>query len=232
MWFLDRIIYYLQYIGGRFRFAAYEMRVYTGMLIFVSYAFETIASIFYSLATYFAYFNAWVYYINSKIGQVPTFATIFSYLSYYLNRAIWAYTWTIGAYWSIRGWFNRWWAPISATVWGWIVIARSALQVQINSLIVRLVSLGEVWNVFIGWIPSISAILSWFSNWWANILAGIINWGALTAFQIQSLINSAFTSRELFWAGWQDWRDRVTEFITDPEQWFYDRLEEVFERYW
>ncbi|GAI36189.1 unnamed protein product, partial [marine sediment metagenome] len=81
-------------------------------------------------------------------------------------------------------------------------------------------------------IPDLEDVTSWFTNWWGNTLSNIIAWGALTGTQIGSLVDSAFTLRDDFWAGWQDWRDKVTEFFTDPEDWLYKAADRIIERFW
>lgn len=63
-------------------------------------------------------------------------------------------------------------------------------------------------------------------------MANLDSWWDDRLLDISALIDSAFLSREPFWAGWQDWKDAVIEFIQDPWQWFYDRLEELFDRFW
>ncbi|GAH56544.1 unnamed protein product [marine sediment metagenome] len=53
-----------------------------------------------------------------------------------------------------------------------------------------------------------------------------------TLSQLRSFVETEISKvNETF--GWvQEFRDTITEFFADPLQWFYDRLEEIFERYW
>jgi len=90
------------------------------------------------------------------------------------------------------------------------------------------VGLQGSWDTFKGKIPSIDQIIAWFSNWWGSVLARIIAWGALTGAQVDELISSRLKDFDPFWAGWQDFKDRVVEFFSDPVEFIWDRFTDWF----
>ena len=77
------------------------------------------------------------------------------------------------------------------------------------------------WDYF--WSITFPTLVSftWLTTWWSSRLT-----------DIQNLINSAFLIRQSFWEGWQDWRGKVTEFFTDPEEWLYKAADRIIERFW
>jgi len=190
--------------------------------------FYQLCLIFNDLAWDFYYFNQWVDDVAAKVGNILSWSTIWSYiLSNVPNLTAirdWFYSW-----WNnVLSAVNSWWASTQNTVTGWIASAQSYLQNQINSLNTWFTNLQAQINALIGNLPSFNEILSWFADWWSNVLGKIIAWGALPAQQIQSLIDSAFGQREPFWAGWQDIRDNVIEFFSDPLEWLWLRFTNWF----
>ena len=81
-------------------------------------------------------------------------------------------------------------------------------------------------------IPDITEIQAWFTDWTGNVTSVINTWWTSTMWEVQELINSAFIVRESLWSGWQDLRDKVTEFFTDPEDWLYKSVDRIIERFW
>ena len=65
-----------------------------------------------------------------------------------------------------------------------------------------------------------------------NILLVVNNWWRDRLLDVQGLINSAFVTRDSLWSGWQDLRDKVTEFFSDPEEWLYKAADRIIERFW
>lgn len=123
---------------------------------------------------------------------------------------------------------DDWWDSTKNTVQGWIHYAEVRISDWIDSLERALTTLQAAWNDFKDRIPALDELWLWFTAWWANVLENLIDWGALTGTQIDSLIDSWFKSYEPFWAGWQDVRDNVIEFLTDPLTWLQDRFTDWF----
>lgn len=174
---------------------------------------------FNKLAWDFYDFHIWVDDVAGKVANILSYSNIYSYFRTYFDAALNAWNWVVSAWSNVTSIVNNWWLTTSATVKGWIDSAILGVRTLIDQTNSWLASLQSAWDNFKARIPSIDNILSWFGNWWGNILTSIIAWGALTGLQISSLIDSAFLSRESWWAGWQDWRDKVTEFFIDPFGW-------------
>jgi len=68
---------------------------------------------------------------------------------------------------------------------------------------------------------TLDMVIAWVTPWWNDRLK-----------DIQDLFSSWLKESAPFWEGWLDVKDTVVEFFTDPWQWFYDRLEDFFERFW
>ncbi len=201
--------------------------------------FNLLATWFYNLniafnrlAWNFYDFSLWVYDVTDKVRDKLDFGDIWSYLDYWLNRAAWSWEWILGAWDNIGDIVDAWWTNTRLEVQAWIDDAKryaDALLANVNNL---LTTLESAWDDFKGRIPTIDEVIAWWRNWPGYLLAIVNNWwtGALT--EVQSLINSAFTEREPFWAGWQEWREKVTEFFTDPEDWLYKAMDRIIERFW
>lgn len=152
-------------------------------------------------------------WLNFKVAQIKdslSWSTIWSYiLSYIPNlEAIrdWFYNWWVW----IDQRVNDWWTSTRWIVLGWVNEAKQYAKLWIDNLQSQVSSITTVWNNFV-----------------AVTLPSLPNW-----LDIEALIQSWTQSLTPFWEGWQELRDKVTDFIKDPEQWFYDRLDEIFERYW
>lgn len=137
--------------------------------------------------------------------------------------AIFLYFW-----WNVWNVLTNWWADTSLLVQGWISEANAWLQSQINTLSWLLGNLQAAWDSFKGKIPSIDEIIAWFVDWWGNVVAAVINWGAITALQIQSLIESTIKSWFPFYESLAVLWDTVAEFITDPLEWLWARFLDWF----
>jgi len=114
------------------------------------------------------------------------------------------------------------------TVIGWIVEAKGYAASLVAGVSGWLTNLQAAWDEFKGLIPTIDEVISWWGNWAGSVLATIDTWWDSTVLEVQGFIDSAFTEREPFWAGWQDWRDKVIEFFTDPLEWLLEKFTDWF----
>lgn len=220
-------------------------------------AFNTMSSYFYELYLdcYYAYYIPievanWFYYLSTlssdiawylsdlfsqmltKFNEILNWDTIKSYIIGWLYwipdlGSIFYYFWQ-----NVTDTITQWWYTTQVTVKGWIDTAKAVLQSAIDALQIALNNLSVAWDAFKVKIPTIDTIISWFADWGSYVLQQIINWGALTSLQIQSLIATWFKDYEPFWEGWLDWKDAVIEFFTDPEDWLYKAMDRIIERFW
>ena len=100
---------------------------------------------------------------------------------------------------------------------------------NVKSAILAIIGDLETWTLTE--ISTIQSILTTLIDW-AALTTWITTWWGERLLDVQGLIDSAFSIRTDFWAGWQDWRDKVTEFFTDPEDWLYKSLDRIIERFW
>lgn len=195
------------------------------LFYFFSYAFAEIAWQFYD-------FSFWVTDVTNKVRGILNWATIWNYIKASLPNIeainLWFYNWMGHVFTAV----NEWWAEIKQSVFGVIAELKSGFYTRLWELNLIFTSLQSEWDKFKGLIPSINEALTWLSNWWNNILANLNSWWGERLIEIQSLINSAFVIRNDLWRGWQDWRDKVTEFFTDPEDWLYKSVDRIIERFW
>jgi len=198
----------------------------------ISPVFYAIHRAFWLMTTPIAQWYNWTYNVNEKLGEAFSWDTVKSLILSWLpdlEKVIaWWSDWWQQILWSIE----EWWLGVQTAVKEWIAAATEGL----NSLIVawdnfwtitwpeltgELANLRGEWNNFWSITYPTLVSFSWLGTWFAGKLL-----------EIQGLINSAFTVRESFWAGWQDWRDKVTEFFTDPEEWLYKAADRIIERFW
>jgi len=194
--------------------------------------FLNAADYFYDLSAKTYEFSAAMGNILTEIGKILSWDTIWSYiLSYVPNlEAIrdWFYHWRDWVLQEVTGW----WSATSTTVLGWIDAATQGLA-----------DLMAAWDnfrkvTFPEWTGRINSLESGWSNFWEITFPTLVSFSWLSAWwsdkllDIQSLIDSAFLARDSFWQGWQDWRDKVTEFFTDPEEWLYKAVDRIIERFW
>lgn len=181
------------------------------------YPFSLTANLFYHLSTLFSSL-AWHFYdfaslifeIADKATQILSWSTIWSYIKSYIPNLEQIrdgfYYWPSMVYQEI----TSWWSVASSTVQGWIGVVQDWTQGLISYLTNRIDSLQVSLDNFV--TVTLPAIPSWPD--------------------IDSLVKSWFLNFAPFWAGWQDYRDQVVEFFTDPLQWLYDKMDEWFERFW
>lgn len=228
MWFLDQIISWLTTIKFLFRDAYYEVASWT-------YPFNQLASplwdIYYAfiyLVIYFRDFRDWVADTAIKLTTILSYANISSYFSSIFNAATNAWNWVLNSAYNIWAAVEVWWSSMSLTVQGWIDSAKQLLLLLIGELELVVVALQAAWETFLSWIPSLSEIISWFSNWWGWILEKILAWGGLSATSIMDLILSTLKD----WFPWYDtlaeiW-DEIVAFFASP----WDYIEAKFVNWW
>ena len=194
--------------------------------------FYYISDYFSKLAWHFSDFGTWVNDVAAKVLDILNWSTIWSYILSYVPNLTeisdWFYYW-----WDyVTQVVDTWWTSTSTTVLAWIDEAKQWTQIWIDYLQSQVYALGVRIDDILALIPDMSEIQAWFTNWTGNVSQVINTWWSGAILEVQGLIDSAFTIRESFWAGWQDWRDQVTEFFTDPEDWLYKSVDRIIERYW
>jgi len=194
----------------------------------ISDFFYSLSSICADLSWDFYYFNDWILEVADKIQHILSVDNIYSYFKTYFDAALDAWDWVVDAWDTIWSEIDDWWDTIRPTVQGWISATEDWLSDWIDAVEGSLNSLRAAWNEWKVEIPSFNELWAWFGNWWGSVLAHIIAWGALTATQVDTLIDSWFRQYAPFWEGWIDIKDQVIEFFTDPLEWLLGKFTDWF----
>lgn len=232
MWFLDWIIQRLNDASSFF----YNLYI---ECYYAYYIPDIVATIFYDLSVLFAnlswdfyYFNQWAEQKEAQVAQILNWETIQSYITGWLRQLPNPLIWFINLWNEVWDEIDEWWVSTKPTVQGWIDNAKQDVLTFVNTLNILLTNLQTAWDDFKGKIPTIDELILWWYNWTGNVLSVVNSWWASALIEVQGLIDSGFTLREDFWRGWQDIRDKVIEFFTDPEDWLYKAVDRIIERFW
>lgn len=174
----------------------------------------------------------WYDEVVDKLSDILSWSTIWDYILDYVPNLIEIRDWFYDKANHILDLIDAWWGTVTSTVQDWIDVAVEAFQSQLDDLNSWVTTIQEFIDEIELDFPDVSAILSWFSNWWENILSELELWWNDKLLDIQDLIDSAFIARDDLWSGWQDWKAQVAEFFIDPWEWLYNRFDDFFERFW
>ncbi len=232
MWFMNYIIQRLNDASGFFYGVYLEVISWVYPFWLAAFPFYNLSVLFSNLAWDFYDFNTWVDYVEGRVASLLTFDNIYSYFSSYFDAAVNAWNWVDQTFGDINTFMSSWWSTTQYTVLAWVDEAKSYAAALVNNLSTTVNTLLSAWDDFKGRIPTIDEVIYWWGDWTGELLSVVNSWWSGTLLQVQSLIDSAFTLREPFWDGWQDWRDKVIEFFTDPEDYLAKRIESMLERFW
>lgn len=228
MAFINTIVGYLRDISDWFYEVFLEVRGWVYPFYLAADFFYELCYLFYYLANNFSDFGDWVDDIANQVGDILSWSTIRSYIRDWLPDLEDALDWW-DRWWKWVGQeIDDWWAITWSGVRNWVYARIDDVEELIDSVEARLISFQADVSYLLDQLPSVNEILAWFTNWWGSILANIIAWGALTGTQIDTLIDSWFKNYQPFWEGWLDWKDKVTEFFTDPLEWLLDKFTDWF----
>jgi len=178
--------------------------------------FYFLSDLFSKLAWQFSDFGGWVNQVSSQLATTLSWYTVKSYILSWLPNIAAVSDWFRNIQWNVTQIINAWWSYTGYQVGVWIAAARDYLQVQVNNVNAWLARLQAMANEFTGRLPTLDGIISWWTSWPGNVLAFVNTWWTGRLLEVRGLINSAFLEREPFWSGWQDLRDSVFEFFSDP----------------
>lgn len=232
MWFLSSIVGWLDNVSEYFYDAYLEVRGWIYPFSYLSIPLYYLYRAFNELAYYFGEFNGWLSWAADRIDSILDTWDIQSLLRDTIDAAINAWDWVVNAFRNVWVIVDEWWFATQGVVLAWVAEAKEYSKSLVDMLGQSLARLQYQWDNFKPQLPTITEIISWFSNWWGNIQANLETWWTQKTLEIQSLIDSAFILRSDFWLGWQEQREAIMEFISDPLQWLYNRIDEFAERFW
>lgn len=228
MSFINSIIEWLNNAAGFFYRIFLETYSWPWPFWYVSSFFYSLQGVCAGLAWAFYYFNSWVDYVAGKVAAILSTWDIWSYFKWWFDAAANAWNWVTNALYNVWNIVTSWWSSMQYTVLAWVQGAKDWATSLFNQANAWLAALQSAWDSFKSKLPSIDMVISWFKDWGGNVLAHIISWGALTGKQIDELIGSKFKEATPFWEGWQDFRDRVVEFFTNPLEFLFNRFIDWF----
>jgi len=151
-------------------------------------------------------FDVWLQGVVSQIGTYLTWANLTSWFSQFLDMITGAWNWVINWWNNVWNAINSWWNTVYPIVQSWISSATQGLSGLLSS-----------WQNFV--TVTLPSLVNWQSIYaWFSSQLGVIS----------GLIDSAFTIRTQFWAGWQEVRDNVFSFLSNPLDWLEQRFTDWF----
>ena len=232
MWFIQWIIRRLSDISMWFYDLAAECWDAFYVPDIIGYLFYDIHGFFVKLAWDFVDFDDWLEWARDEIYDILSWSNIRSLIRGWLPDIE-----------DLVDWWDRWWVWVGQEIDDWWSSTRLTVRGWIDAAIASLEGGWEDWvsfwnNTWPQWTEFLNNLKAAWDNFWSVTFPTLVSFTWLTTWwnsrltDIQALINTAFTLRESFWAGWQELRDSVLEFFADPLKWLYDRLEDFMDRYW
>lgn len=161
---------------------------------------------FWYMLTPIAHFGDWVSDVATKVANILSGTDIISLLRTWLTYAEDAWSWVANAWWNIWSTIVDWWKTVTPIVQGWIGIATQGLP-----------ELLVAWKLF------------WIINWPQVVsLATLAIWWDTQLLAIGKLLDTAFTTRQSLWSGWQEIKAQVIEFFTDPVEFIWEKFTDWF----
>ncbi len=173
-------------------------------------------------------FNDWADDVWAKVQRIWTSEGILGLIKWWFP---WLYAvgeWFVDRWKWFIGVVGDWWDATKVTVLGWIDEAWGWAKELIAATEKGLVELWDAVRWFLDNLMTFGEIIQWWKDWLGKIAAALIRWGFATLFDVAGLITTAFTEREGLWSGWQDFRDKVVEFFTDPVEFIWSLFVDWF----
>lgn len=228
MGFIDQIFSLVWDVSDLFYNAYIEVKSWIWPFSYLQYPLYGLYIATWSLVSPIANFGAWVDYATGRIAEVLSIGAIQGYFQTWINYATGAWNWVANSFWNVWNIVDSWWSSMRFTVRAWVDESKTYALSLLGEVTTWVASLQELWDNLEAIIPSIGEVILWFRNWWGNVTSHLTTWWNERIGDIQNLINSAFLEREPFWAGWQDFRDRVVDFFTDPLEFMWARFTNWF----
>ena len=225
---IDSIFSFVWDIGDFFRDAYLEVKGWVWPFYYLQYPLYGLHIVFRSMLTPIAHFGDWADDVWAKVLQIFSLEQITSYFRTWLDYATDAWDWISNAWWNVIGIVGDWWAATKVTVLGWIDIVKQWAIELWEDTKKGIAELQPVWDFFKGKIENLEIVLNWYFEWKDQVIAAVIRWGFVTALDVAGLVAAAFLERENLWAGWQDFRDKIADFFTDPLEFLWTLFTDWF----
>ncbi|MBA7607943.1 hypothetical protein ES703_15113 [subsurface metagenome] len=183
---------------------------------------------FYDLTYEFSRFRDWVNSVQAQIQDILSWATIRSYITDWLRYIASPLYWFYNLWSDVWGEIESWWEGTISTVQEWIALATQGFT-ELKA------EWDNFWTVtFPGVLGELEGLWGAWSNFWTLTFPTLVDftwlgiWWDARVTDIEGLIETAFTRRELFWEGWQELRTEVTEFFVNPLDWLESKFTDWF----
>ena len=194
--------------------------------------FNVLGWAFDQIVYYMLDFKDWVLRVSEDIVEFLTELDIMALFDPVIQAANSAWDWVSHASTNVWSIVEGWWQATSSTVQGWIDIATQGLDAL-------KVAWSDFWNTtWPQWTAQFNTLSAAWTNFWTVTFPTLVDFSWLWTWwnarlqDINNLVNTAFTLREKLWEGWQELRNQVTEFFSDPEDWLYKAVDRIIERFW
>jgi len=228
MWFINAIVNWLSRVSDYLYDAYQEVRGWVWPFYYLANPLYYLSRAFSYITEYFGEFNEWAGNVADWLAGVLDLSQITAYFRTWIDAAIDAWDWVSRAFSNVWNIVDDWWSSTQFTVRAWIAEAKSYADSLLGEVNRMIANLQAAWDSLRGWIPTLEEISLWWGNWTGNVLTAINTWWNSTLLEVRALIDSAFLERESWWAGWEEMRDRVATFFSDPLEFLWDRFADWF----
>lgn len=225
---LDSIVKMFQDVSGFFYDAYLEVLGWVWPFWLLSYPLYDLSYASMWIATYMSLFSTLWEWAKWEIRTILNWEEIKSSIRSWLWGIEEVLDWW-GSWWEwVAQEIDDWWSSVRYTVQGWIDAAVEGLE---GAWQAWLDFRDDLWPAFVATFNDLKA--AW-DNFWTVILPDLVDFTWLTTWwngkllEINALIDSWVLSLAPFWEGWQDIRDSVLEFFTDPLEWLWVRFTDWF----
>ena len=224
MWFIDRIFSLVWDITFFFEDLYYNSGDIPIVGQILANIFWAIMEAFWGLLTPIAQFGDWVNDTSSKVANILSWATIWSYILSYVPNLL-----------AIRDWFSDRWNWFQQNVSTWWETKKTDVQGWISTAVQPFNSMLTAWTGFWGstwpaWVTSFNSLKSAWDNFWSYTFPNLVSftwlttWWAARLLDVQGLIDSALKT----WFPFYDdlvklWGD-IALFFTDPLEYLWERF--------
>ncbi|MDD4986416.1 MAG: hypothetical protein PHQ43_11655 [Dehalococcoidales bacterium] len=151
-------------------------------------------------------FRTWLYQLANSLSEVYGWQNVINWLKAQIDSLAGVITWVANWSSNVANLVSTWWTSMSDTVKSWISTAIQGLPDMLTA-----------WSNFITETLPTLFDLQYAESWWKSKLV-----------DLGELISSAFVEREDLWNGWTDFRQRVSDFFSDPLEWIWSRFTDWF----
>ena len=228
MYFINKIIEYLNDASDFFYDLYLECYYAPYIPGVVANLFYQVCLVFNRLAWRFSDLGELLDDVVYQISKILSWSTIRSYIRSWLPYLEDAVSW-FSARWK---WFTtevtNWWQETTTTVKGWIAVATQGLDTL-------KVAWDSFWKVtFPQWTSKLDTLKAAWDSFWTVTFPNLVSFQWLTSWwngklkEVDSLIDSKIKEASPLFAGWQEVKNSVVEFISNPLDWIETRFTDWF----